>query len=152
MRARRELLLFGAAYLLYNAGRAVTNGDMDLAIANAGWVLDVEGGASVERSVQDAFGGVWMALLSHIYLAAQVHGARLRLAERQRIGAQAATFAMCDEVRSTPHVPTRRPPSTLLIGRAARQRENKNKRANPKAGSLVTVCVCRSLPAHVSFR
>ncbi|MDA0166911.1 phosphatase PAP2 family protein [Solirubrobacter ginsenosidimutans] len=72
MKARRELLLFGAAYLLYNAGRAVTNGDMDLAIANAGWVLDVEGGASVERSVQDAFGGVWMVLLSHVYLAAQI--------------------------------------------------------------------------------
>ena len=72
MRWRKELLLFGAAYLLYNAGRGFTDGDMNLAIANAGWVLDLEGGASMERSVQDAFGGVWMALLSHIYLAAQI--------------------------------------------------------------------------------
>ena len=72
MRWRRELLLFGAAYLLYNAGRGFTNGDMNLAIANANWVLDVQGGVGVERSVQDAFGGVWMFLLSHIYLAAQI--------------------------------------------------------------------------------
>jgi membrane-associated phospholipid phosphatase len=72
MRARRELLLFGAAYLLYNAGRGFTNGDMNLAVANANWVLDAQGGASIEHSVQDAFGGAWMFLLSHIYLAAQI--------------------------------------------------------------------------------
>ena len=45
---------------------------MDLALANAHWVLDFQGGAGVERTVQDAFGGVWMTLLSHIYLAAQI--------------------------------------------------------------------------------
>jgi membrane-associated phospholipid phosphatase len=72
MKARKELLLFGAAYLLYNAGRGVTSGEMDLAIANANWVLDIQGGAGIERSVQDAFGGVWMFLLSHVYLAAQI--------------------------------------------------------------------------------
>ena len=72
MKWTRELLLFGAAYLLYNAGRGFTNGDMNLAVANADWVLDFQGGSGVERSVQDAFGGVWMLLLSHIYLAAQI--------------------------------------------------------------------------------
>jgi hypothetical protein len=39
MRARKQLALFAGAYLLYNLGRALTNGDMDLAVANAGWVL-----------------------------------------------------------------------------------------------------------------
>ena len=69
--AARELLLFGAAYLLYNAGRGITNGDMDLAIANAT-------GSSTPRAapgrtpVQDALGGIWMTLLSHVYLAAQI--------------------------------------------------------------------------------
>jgi hypothetical protein len=72
MKWRRELLLFAAAYLLYNAGRGFTNGDMDLAVANANWVLDFQGGAGVERSVQDALGGIWMTVLSHIYLAAQI--------------------------------------------------------------------------------
>ncbi len=72
MRARKELLLFGAAYLLYNAGRGLTNGDMDLAVDNARWVIDFQGGSGVERGVQDALGGVWMFLLSHIYLAAQI--------------------------------------------------------------------------------
>jgi len=72
MKWRRELLLFGAAYLLYNAGRGFTSGDIDLAVANADWVLGLEGGPSIERSVQDAFGGVWMLLLSHVYLAAQI--------------------------------------------------------------------------------
>jgi membrane-associated phospholipid phosphatase len=72
MRARRELALFAAAYLLYNAGRGITSGELDLAIANANWVLDAQGGASIERSVQDAFGGAWLFVLSHVYLAAQI--------------------------------------------------------------------------------
>ncbi len=72
MKGRRELALFGAAYLLYNAGRWLTNGDMDLALANAQTVLALQGGDGVEHAVQDAFGGVWMTLLSHIYLAAQI--------------------------------------------------------------------------------
>ncbi len=72
MRARKELLLFGAAYLLYNAGRGLTNGDMDLAVDNARWVIDFQGGSGVERGVQDALGGFGMFLLSHIYLAAQI--------------------------------------------------------------------------------
>ncbi len=72
MRWRRELLLFGAAYLLYNAGRGITSGQMDLAIANANWVIDAQGGTGFERSVQDTLGGLWVTLLSHIYLAAQI--------------------------------------------------------------------------------
>jgi hypothetical protein len=72
MRSKRELLLFAGAYVLYNAGRGFTSGDMNLAVAIANWVLDFQGGPGVERSVQDAFGGVWMVLLSHIYLAAQI--------------------------------------------------------------------------------
>ncbi len=72
MRWRKELLLSTGAYLLYNAGRGLTNGDMDLAIANANWVIDAQGGTGFERSVQDAFAGLWMTLLSHIYLAAQI--------------------------------------------------------------------------------
>jgi membrane-associated phospholipid phosphatase len=72
MRARKELALFGAAYLLYNAGRWVTNGDMGLALSNAQAVLDLQGGDGVEHAVQNALGGVWMTLLSHVYLAAQI--------------------------------------------------------------------------------
>jgi membrane-associated phospholipid phosphatase len=72
LRARRELALFAGAYLLYNAGRGLTNGDMDLAITNAQWVIDFQGGSGVERGVQDALGGIWLFLLSHIYLAAQI--------------------------------------------------------------------------------
>jgi hypothetical protein len=72
LRARREIALFSAAYLLYNAGRGLTNGDMDLALANASWLVDFQGGVDVERSVQDALNGFVMVLLSHIYLAAQI--------------------------------------------------------------------------------
>ena len=71
-RGVKELALFGAAYLLYNAGRGLTSGNMDLALSNAQWVLDFQGGDGVEHAVQDAFTGVWMTLLSHIYLAAQI--------------------------------------------------------------------------------
>src|SRR6201991_5382424 len=72
MRARNQLVLFGAAYLLYNLGRALTNGDMDLAVANAGWVLEAEGRAAVEADVQNAFGSAALFVLSHVYLAAQL--------------------------------------------------------------------------------
>ena len=68
-RGVRELALFGAAYLLYNAGRGVTSGQMDLALGNAQWVVDTQGGVGFEHAVQDAVGG---ALLSHVYLAAQI--------------------------------------------------------------------------------
>jgi membrane-associated phospholipid phosphatase len=68
-RGVRELALFGAAYLLYNAGRGLTSGQMDLALSNAAWVVHAQGGVAVERGVQDALGGV---VLSHVYLAAQI--------------------------------------------------------------------------------
>ncbi|MBE2318944.1 phosphatase PAP2 family protein [Solirubrobacter sp. CPCC 204708] len=68
-RGVRELMLFGAAYLLYNAGRGVTSGQMDLAQSNAQWVVGAQGGVGFEHGVQDALGG---ALLSHVYLAAQI--------------------------------------------------------------------------------
>ena len=68
-RGVRELALFGAAYLVYNAGRGVTSGQMDLALSNAQWVIDAQGGVAVEQGVQAALGG---ALLSHVYLAAQI--------------------------------------------------------------------------------
>ena len=38
----REAALFGLAYLLYSAGRFVAVGALDVATANAEWILDVE--------------------------------------------------------------------------------------------------------------
>ena len=42
-RAGTELLVFGAAYALYNVGRGLTSGDMTQAVANAHWVIDFQG-------------------------------------------------------------------------------------------------------------
>ena len=70
-----ELKLFAGAYLLYNAGRWLTAGDMGPAVDNARWIVRTEEalGLAVERSVQDALqGGVSMWVLSHLYLAAQL--------------------------------------------------------------------------------
>lgn len=73
MRGRTELAVFAGAYLVYNAGRWATNGDLDRALANARWVIGFQGGSSIEHRVQDALSGeVVMWLLSHIYLAAQI--------------------------------------------------------------------------------
>jgi membrane-associated phospholipid phosphatase len=69
-----ELKLFAGAYLLYNAGRWLTAGDMDPAVANAEWIVRTEEtlGVAIERSVQDGLqGGLSMWVLSHLYLAAQ---------------------------------------------------------------------------------
>jgi hypothetical protein len=69
-----ELKLFAGAYLLYNAGRWLTAGDMDPAVANAQWIVRTEEslGLAIERSVQDGLqGGLSMWVLSHLYLAAQ---------------------------------------------------------------------------------
>jgi hypothetical protein len=68
-----ELKLFAGAYLLYNAGRWLTAGDMDPAVANAEWIVRTEEtlGVAIERSVQDGLqGGLSMWVLSHLYLAA----------------------------------------------------------------------------------
>jgi membrane-associated phospholipid phosphatase len=71
--ARGQLRLFVAVYLLYLAGRWATGSDMPAALAHARWVVDLEHGAGVERSVQDALdGGVAMWILSNVYLAAQL--------------------------------------------------------------------------------
>ena len=70
-----ELKLFLGAYVLYNAGRWITAGDMSTAVANAHWIVRLEDrlGVGVERSIQHGLqGGVSMWLLSHVYLAAQL--------------------------------------------------------------------------------
>jgi hypothetical protein len=75
MRRHTELKLFLAAYVLYNAGRWITAGDFGVAVDNAHWIVQLEDtlGVGVERSVQSALdGGVVMAMLSHVYLAAQL--------------------------------------------------------------------------------
>jgi membrane-associated phospholipid phosphatase len=74
-RGRRELLLFGVAYLLYSLGRWVAVGDTDVATRHAHWIVDLESSMSigVEGSVQDALtGSFWLWLLNHLYLAAQL--------------------------------------------------------------------------------
>ena len=75
MRARTQLALFGAAYVLYDLARWITVGDVGAATEHAHWVLDAERtfGVAVECSVQDALdGGAVTWLLSNVYLAAQL--------------------------------------------------------------------------------
>jgi membrane-associated phospholipid phosphatase len=74
-RGRRELMLFGVAYLLYSLGRWVAVGDTDVATRHAHWIVDLERSASldVEGTVQDALtGSFWLWLLNHLYIAAQL--------------------------------------------------------------------------------
>jgi hypothetical protein len=88
---RRELLLFGAAYLLYSLARWVCIGDTDVATRHAHWIVDLERSASidVEGSVQRGLEGtplIW--LLNHLYIAAQlvvVPGALAVLYRRDRL-------------------------------------------------------------------
>ena len=71
----RELALFGTAYALYSLGRFVVIGDMDVATANARWIVELERSVSldVERRVQRALDGSWLLwMLNHLYLAAQL--------------------------------------------------------------------------------
>ena len=87
---RRELALFGVAYLLYSLGRFVAIGDMDTAVHNAGSVVDLEQSLhiDVEHGVQGALeGSVLLWVLNHLYLAAQlvvVPGALILLFKRSR--------------------------------------------------------------------
>jgi hypothetical protein len=70
-----QLGLFLLAYLLYSAARWVTVGDLDVAKANADWIVSFEHhlGVASESSVQHALRGTWMLwLLNHLYLAAQL--------------------------------------------------------------------------------
>jgi hypothetical protein len=73
--ARVQLGLFLLAYLLYSAARWVTVGDLDVAKANADWIVSFEHhlGVASESSVQRVLEGTWMLwLLNHLYLAAQL--------------------------------------------------------------------------------
>jgi membrane-associated phospholipid phosphatase len=69
---RSELLLFLAAYVLYNLGRGLAIGGEATAQANAEWIIRLERGAGLERAVQHALSASWLAVpLSYVYLAAQ---------------------------------------------------------------------------------
>jgi membrane-associated phospholipid phosphatase len=73
--ARVQLGLFLFAYLLYSAARWVTVGDIDVAKANADWIMSLEHhlGIASEASVQRALRGTWaLWVLNHLYLAAQL--------------------------------------------------------------------------------
>ena len=73
--ARAQLGIFLLAYLLYSAARFVTIGDLNVAQANAGWIMDLEDhlGVAVEATVQQDLTGTWaLWVLNHLYLAAQL--------------------------------------------------------------------------------
>ena len=75
MRARTQLGVFLAAYVLYDVARWITVGEITPATEHAHWVLDLERslGVAVEHSVQNALdGGAATWLLSNVYLAAQL--------------------------------------------------------------------------------
>jgi PAP2 superfamily len=72
---RTELLLFFAAYWVYNLARWIFVGDLDQAREHAHWIFDLEqsAGVAVESSVQRAFhfeAATWV--LSNLYLLAQL--------------------------------------------------------------------------------
>jgi membrane-associated phospholipid phosphatase len=74
MRARRQLSLFLAVYVVYNLSRWVFAGDLGEAREHAQWIFHAEqtAGVAIEHSVQRAFdfaSARWM--LSNVYLAAQ---------------------------------------------------------------------------------
>jgi membrane-associated phospholipid phosphatase len=71
---RRQLALFGAAYVVYNLARWIFAGDLAPAREHAHWIVDLEraAGVAVEGSVQRTLDtGVASWLLSNVYLAAQ---------------------------------------------------------------------------------
>jgi hypothetical protein len=73
--ARAQVGLFVLAYLLYSIGRWITVGDLDVAKANADWIMDAEHavGVATEGTVQRALDGTWILwVLNHLYLAAQL--------------------------------------------------------------------------------
>jgi membrane-associated phospholipid phosphatase len=73
--ARVQLGLFLFAYLLYSAARWITVGDINVATANADWIMSLEHhlGVATEASVQHGLRGTWMLwVLNHLYLAAQL--------------------------------------------------------------------------------
>jgi membrane-associated phospholipid phosphatase len=86
---RRQLALFGAAYVVYNLARWIFAGDLAPAREHARWIVDFERatGVAVEGSVQRALDtGAASWLLSNVYLAAQfvvVPGALIWLYRRR---------------------------------------------------------------------
>jgi len=73
--ARAQLGIFLLAYLLYSAARFVTIGELNVAQANADWIMDLEDhlGVAVEATVQQDLTGTWaLWVLNHLYLAAQL--------------------------------------------------------------------------------
>jgi hypothetical protein len=73
--ARAQVGLFLLAYLVYSAARWVTVGDLDVAKANADWIVSFERdlGVASEASVQHSLSGTWaLWVLNHLYLAAQL--------------------------------------------------------------------------------
>jgi membrane-associated phospholipid phosphatase len=86
---RRQLALFGAAYVVYNLARWIFAGDITPAREHARWIVELEraAGVAVEGSVQRTLDtGVWSWLLSDVYLAAQfvvVPGALIWLYRRR---------------------------------------------------------------------
>ena len=73
--ARAQLGIFLLAYLLYSVARFVTIGELNVAQANADWIMDLEDqfGVAVEATVQEGLTGTWILwLLNHLYLAAQL--------------------------------------------------------------------------------
>ena len=71
---RRQLALFGAAYVIYNVARWIFAGDLAPAREHAHWIIELEqaAGVAVEGSVQRTLDtGVASWLLSNVYLAAQ---------------------------------------------------------------------------------
>jgi membrane-associated phospholipid phosphatase len=72
---RTELLLFFAAYCVYNVARWIFVGNLSEAREHARWIFDLEqaAGVAIEGSVQRAFdfsAATW--LLSNLYLVAQL--------------------------------------------------------------------------------
>jgi hypothetical protein len=72
---RTELLLFLAAYVVYNVARWIFVGDLGVAKDHARWIygLEQDAGVAVEGSVQRALDtGAVSFVLSNLYLAAQL--------------------------------------------------------------------------------
>ena len=72
---RTELLVFLAAYVVYNLARWIFVGDLATARDHARWIFELEKGAgvAVEGSVQQALDSAPVSfLLSNLYLAAQL--------------------------------------------------------------------------------
>src|SRR5690242_6053940 len=74
-RARAQIGLFLLAYVVYTVARFFTIGDLDDAMGNAHWIVDVENtfGVGIEASVQHALDGSWVIwVLNRLYLLAQL--------------------------------------------------------------------------------